>query len=202
MMLTMSTDQLSPTSFLVLGLLAREGPSTPYELKHHVAETLGAIWSFPHALLYAEPPRLVAQGLATEEQELTGRRRRTFSITDDGLTSLQAWLERPSRDSTELRDVGLLQLLFANVGSHDTRHQIATDQLAIHRGKLVGSEQDETSEVLQGEPPSSADKPEHWRGQALHMGVLYERAAVDFWEGVSTDVAAEEAARVRSGHED
>jgi hypothetical protein len=88
------------------------------------------------------------------------------------------------------------------VGSHDTRHQIATDQLAIHRGKLVGFEQDETSEVLHGEPPSSTDKPDHWRGQALHMGVLYERAAVDFWEGVSIDVAAEEAARVRAGYED
>src|SRR6185503_10516140 len=53
----LSTKQLSPTSYLVLGLLAREGPSTPYDLKRHVAATLGHFWSFPHALLYAEPPR-------------------------------------------------------------------------------------------------------------------------------------------------
>jgi len=198
----MSTEQLSPTSFLVLGLLAREGPSTPYELKRHVAETLGVIWSFPHALLYAEPPRLVAQGLATEDHELTGRRRRTFSITDEGIESLQAWLERPARESTELRDVGLLQLLFANVGSRDARHQIATDQLSIHRGKLAGFEQSETTEVLKGRPVPANDKPQQWRGQALRMGVLYERAAVDFWEGVSLGVAAEEAATVRSGRED
>ncbi len=202
MMLTMSTEQLSPTSFLVLGLLAREGPSTPYELKRHVAETLGVIWSFPHALLYAEPPRLVAQGLATEDQELTGRRRRTFSITDEGLESLQSWLERPSRDSAELRDVGLLQLLFAEVGSHDARHQIATDQLTLHRNKLAGYQQDETTEVLKSKPAPANGKPEQWRGQALRMGVLYERAAVDFWEGVSIDVAAAEAATARSGRED
>jgi DNA-binding PadR family transcriptional regulator len=190
----MSTEQLSPTSFLVLGLLAREGPSTPYELKRHVAETLGAIWSFPHALLYAEPPRLVAQGLATEDQEPAGRRRRTFTITDEGLDSLQAWLERPSRESPELRDIGLLQLLFANVGSQDTRRQIATDQLAIHRTKLAGFEQQETSERVRAEPDVVSGKPQRWRGQALHMGVLYERAAVEFWEGVGIGVAAEQVA--------
>src|ERR1035437_385946 len=32
---------LSSTSYLVLGLIEREGPSTPYELKRHVAAPLG-----------------------------------------------------------------------------------------------------------------------------------------------------------------
>src|SRR5438132_570493 len=37
----MSIERLTPTSYLVLGLLAREGPSTPYDLERHVAATLG-----------------------------------------------------------------------------------------------------------------------------------------------------------------
>ncbi|MGD0248138.1 MAG: hypothetical protein ABSB75_03710 [Candidatus Limnocylindrales bacterium] len=48
-------EQLTPTSYLVLGLLAREGPSTPHDLKRHVAATIGHFWSFPHALLWAWP---------------------------------------------------------------------------------------------------------------------------------------------------
>jgi hypothetical protein len=40
---------LTSTSYLVLGLIEREGPSTPYELKRHVAATIGHFWSFPHA---------------------------------------------------------------------------------------------------------------------------------------------------------
>jgi len=60
----MSTERLTPTSYLVLGLLAREGPSTPYDLEQHVRATLGNFWSFPHTLLYSEPPRLAALGLA------------------------------------------------------------------------------------------------------------------------------------------
>ena len=63
---SMSTERLTPTSYLVLGLLAREGPSTPYALERHVEATLGHFWSFPHTLLYSEPARLAEQGLVTE----------------------------------------------------------------------------------------------------------------------------------------
>jgi PadR family transcriptional regulator AphA len=63
----MSSERLTPTSYLVLGLLAREGPSTPYGFERHVAATLGNFWSFPHTLLYTEPSRLDALGLVTED---------------------------------------------------------------------------------------------------------------------------------------
>ena len=72
---TMSTERLTPTSYLVLGLLAREGPSTPYDLEQHVKATLGNFWSFPHPPVQrAAPPG--ALGLVTETRETEGRRRR------------------------------------------------------------------------------------------------------------------------------
>ena len=135
---TMSTEQLTPTACLVLGLLAREGPSTPYDLKRHVAATLGHFWSFPHSLLYGEPARLAGLGLLSEEREDGGRRRRIFTITPAGLEALREWLGRPSREPTELRDTGLLQLFFADLGPPDARLAIAAAQLAIHRAKLQG----------------------------------------------------------------
>ena len=106
---------LTPTSYLVLGLLEREGPSTPYELKRHVAATIGHIWSFPHALLYKEPARLAALGLLSEERELIGRRRRLFTITPAGREALRIWLGRPAQHPTELRDLALLQLFFSDL---------------------------------------------------------------------------------------
>ena len=63
---------------------AREGPSTPYALERHGWATLGNFWSFPHTLLYTEPPRLAALGHVTETRETEGRRRRIFSITAAG----------------------------------------------------------------------------------------------------------------------
>lgn len=190
----MSNDQLTHTSYLVLGLLAREGPSTPYDLKRYVAATLGHLWSFPHALLYAEPARLVVLGLATENQEKGGRRRRIFTITDAGADLLRAWLERPNREATAIRDPGLLQLFFADMGSSQTQGDIAHEQLATHRARLARYVEEEIRGVEADESSSGSQTLKQWRGHGLRMGVLYERAAVDFWNGVVGDAPAETAA--------
>jgi DNA-binding PadR family transcriptional regulator len=183
----LSTHQLSPTSYLVLGLLSREGPSTPYGLKRHVAATLGQFWSFPHALLYAEPPRLAGMGLVTEKRELQGRRRRTFTITAAGDDAVQEWLARPSGELTELRDPGLLQLYFADLGSSDTPRIIAREQLAIHRDKLESYTQ-RILALRKARGPRGADgQLDEWHGHSLRMGMLYERAAVEFWEGLPAE---------------
>lgn len=184
--------QLTPTSYLVLGLLAREGPSTPYDLKRHVAATIGHFWSFPHALLYTEPPRLATHGLVTEEREEGGRRRRLFTITDAGRRALRDWLGQAVNASTELRDLGLLQLFFADLEAPATRLAIAQRQLALHSAQLAGYEDGQAAPV---EPDGTHGSRtiRQWRGVTLRMGVLYERAAVEFWSGVATDNAAEAA---------
>jgi DNA-binding PadR family transcriptional regulator len=196
----MSTTPLTPTSYLVLGLLAREGPSTPYELKRHVAVTIGHFWSFPHTLLYSEPPRLVSRGLATERREQDGRRRRLFTITAAGTDALRAWLARPSREPAELRDPGLLQLFFADLGPAESRRTIADEQLAIHRAKFAGYQEDQRAERGPGAARTGLRTAERWRGETLRMGLLHERAAVDFWESVAGSIdLADSAALGRKG---
>ena len=193
---SMSTERLTATSYLVLGLLAREGPSTPYDLERHVRATLGNFWSFPHTLLYTEPPRLTVRGLATESRETTGRRRRVFSITASGVAALDGWLERPSGEPTELRDGGLLQLFFSDLASAGARLRLAEQQLAIHRAKLDAYQEAERIEQRPARSSRGRRTVEHWRGETLRMGLLYEAAAVDFWVGTlaSAVVAVEGAA--------
>jgi PadR family transcriptional regulator AphA len=190
----MSIDQpglgsgLTPTSYLVLGLLAREGPSTPYELKRHVATTIGHFWSFPHALLYKEPARLERLGLLTEEREESGRRRRLFTITEAGQEALRAWLSHPARHPTELRDLALLQLFFADLESTAATLGIAEEQLALHRAQLAGYEADQRIEDRLEGGRGVTRSMEHWRGVTLRMGLLYEQAAVQFWGEVAASV--------------
>jgi DNA-binding PadR family transcriptional regulator len=186
----MSIGRLTPTSYLVLGLLAREGPSTPYELERHVRATLGHFWSFPHTLLYSEPPRLAGLGLVVEERETEGRRRRVFAITSAGEQALRAWLDRPSDEPTELRDPGLLQLFFGDLAPAASRLRLAEQQLAIHRAKLAAYREDQR---LEGRVQASARGQrtvERWRGETLPMGIAYERGAVDFWEDVADSARA------------
>jgi PadR family transcriptional regulator, regulatory protein AphA len=197
----MSTERLTPTSYLVLGLLAREGPSTPYALERHVGATLGNFWSFPHTLLYSEPPRLEALGLVTETRESDGRRRRMFAITSAGLAALEAWLERPDSVPTELRDRGLLQLFFMDLASDDARLRLAQAQLAIHQAKLTAYEGDARFERRMGPVAAGLRTVEHWRGATLPMGLLYERAAVEFWSSVADNAAASDANSGAGGSE-
>ena len=198
----MSTEQLTPTSYLVLGLLAREGPSTPYALKRHVAATLGHFWSFPHSLLYGEPARLADLGLLREQREADGRRRRIFTITAAGQAALQAWLSRPSHEPTELRDPGLLQLFFADLGPPEARLAIAAEQLEAHRAKLADYEEDQRLERGPGAGGPGQRTAERWHGETVRMGLLYERAAVDFWAGVTGSAGGADVAGARGRAED
>ena len=186
----MSIERLTSTSYLVLGLLAREGPSTPYSLERHVEATIGNFWTFPHTLLYSEPPRLAAMGMVVEAREHEGRRRRVFAITAAGESALAAWLDRPSGASTELRDLGLLQLFFADLASAESRVQLAEQQLALHKQKLAAYREDER---LDRGPAMRAGQRtvERWRGETLRMGLLYELAAVEFWTGAVASARSE-----------
>jgi PadR family transcriptional regulator AphA len=181
----MSSARLTPTAYLILGLLAREGPSTPYALERHVAATLGNFWSFPHTLLYKEPPRLAALGLVTEAREPEGRRRRVLLITTAGIAALTTWLERPARAHTEFRDLGLLQLFFMDLAPDEARLRLAQEQLVLHAAKLAAYEADARLERRGDVSAPGLRTVEHWRGATLPMGILYERAAIVFWTSVA-----------------
>jgi DNA-binding PadR family transcriptional regulator len=185
----MSRKRLTSTSYLVLGLLAREGPSTPYDLERHVRATLGNCWSFPHTLLYSEPADLAGVGLVTETRETHGRHRRIFAITESGSAALRAWVDQPSGAPTELRDLGLLQLFFADLSSGEAKLNLAEQQLAIHEARLSAYREDERLD--HASPGTGGRTVERWRGETLRMGLLYEGAAVAFWSEIVSQARSE-----------
>ncbi|MGH8931645.1 MAG: PadR family transcriptional regulator [Egibacteraceae bacterium] len=172
----MPAEGLTPTSYLVLGCVARNGPSTPYDLKQFVGQTLGFFWSFPHSQLYSEPPRLVERGLLLEKREESGRRRRTFSITREGENALREWLADPTPEPTGIRDVALLKLFFGTLATPEDVAALARNQERSHRQRL------EVYETIDAQLPRRAD--EHSRA-TLHFGLAYERAAVAFWASIA-----------------
>ena len=162
---------LTPTSYIVLGLLERLEEGTPYDLKKLAAESVGYFWSVQHAQLYSEPERLAMAGLLKEEREQGGRRRRRYRLTDDGRAALELWRGTPSESFTELRDPGLLQLFFGA----DPK-SLAHRQLQLHADRL------EKYELLHAHLP--AGTPEGPR-LALTAGIGHEREWVRFWAEVA-----------------
>jgi DNA-binding PadR family transcriptional regulator/predicted enzyme related to lactoylglutathione lyase len=170
---------LSPTSYVVLGLLATQGPSTPYEMEQLVDVSLGHFWSFPHSQLYSEPARLAERGLVEESREEGGRRRRTFTITATGRAALQDWLgEEGTPAGTEIRDLGLLRLFFGAAARDEGDVAAnARAQAQSHREKLAVY--DDLVQVVD-EPHVAA---------TLRLGTAYERAALAFWERLGGQAA-------------
>jgi PadR family transcriptional regulator, regulatory protein AphA len=164
--------RLTPTSYVVLGLLEQlGGEATPYELKQAASGSVGDLWSLHHAQLYSEPERLTKAGLLTEEREQAGRRRRRYSLTEGGREALAQWRSQPTSAFTELRDLGLLQLFF---GADPAA--LARAQLAVHERKL--GEYEELQAL-------SMEAPESGRRLALEAGIGHEREWVRFWGGLA-----------------
>src|SRR3954464_11306121 len=102
----------TPPSFLVLGLVAREGECTSYDMKVMVSRSIGYFWTFPHSQLYAEPARLAELGLLAEEQEVSGGKRRPYTLTEAGRAARRDWLAEPTDEPTEIRALAVLKLFF------------------------------------------------------------------------------------------
>lgn len=159
--------RLTPTSYIVLGLLKAAGEATPYDLKQIVAISLGNFWSLQHAQLYTEPERLAGAGYLSERREEGGRRRRHYSVTEKGDEALQAWLAEPTAELTELRDLALLKVFFGA----DPK-AMAEAQAPAHEAKLAEYEElrDQAAE----------DLPKGVR-ISLEAGIEAEGHWLDFW---------------------
>ncbi|HKS46903.1 MAG TPA: PadR family transcriptional regulator [Amycolatopsis sp.] len=168
-------EELSPSAYVVLGLIARHGPMTPYELKARVEDTVGYYWPIPHAQLYRDPPRLAERGLLEERAEEHGRRRRVFHLTGAGREALDRWLADPTSGPPETRNPALLKLTFVDLGPSERATALARQQAAQHR-EWLELYRNQLAENDPARPDALA------RARLLDVGIRHERAYVDFWE--------------------
>jgi PadR family transcriptional regulator AphA len=168
--------KLTPTSYIVLGLLTQTEEATPYDLKTMVGAGIGNLWSLQHTQLYAEPERLTAAGYLTERREDTGRRRKLYSITPAGREAVIAWLAAGPVDVLpELRDINLLKVFFGA----DPR-PIAQSQADPHREKL--REYEELERLLE----DAVDDQSRSQLRALRAGIGHEKEWVRYWAEIAS----------------
>src|SRR4051794_41899576 len=98
--------RLTPTSYVVLGLIRSAKRATPYDLKQMHASGLGGFWTLNHAQLYAEPDRLVEGGYLPGEREEGGRRRKLYELTAGGRGGPRDRLASPSDGVPRARGPG------------------------------------------------------------------------------------------------
>ncbi len=171
--------RLTETSYIVLGLVELAGQATPYDLKRVAQMSTSNFWSIPHTQLYTECARLAREGLLDERQEQTGRRRRTYQLTERGSELLARWRDQPTSELYELRDAATLKLFFGGDPA-----ALAASQVEAHRRQL---------DVYERLREGLADAPLGQR-LALECGIGHEREFIRFWLNVSeTDPPAADA---------
>lgn len=172
----MATNSLTPTSYVVLGLVGAFGPCSSYDMKRAVSSSIGYFWPFPHSQLYAEPIRLAELGLLREKQEPTGRKRRTYTLTSAGREALHDWLGEPNHEPTEIRDLSILKLFFAAQADRADVHALAVRAADAHRQRLAEYEAIAASPAV-----------DPFRRKTLEMGLRFERTAIAFWDEIASE---------------
>jgi PadR family transcriptional regulator AphA len=169
----MQDIQLTPTSYIVLGLLGQAGEATPYALKQMAERSVGHFWATPRSQLYAEPARLARAGYLTESQEPGGRRRKVYALTERGSDALRSWVAAPTHRLTTLRDLAFLKLYF---GADPA--VLADAQRAALTTLLT------TFEAMRD---ASADAPRGAR-QTLDAGIDHVEASIRAWDRIAHEV--------------
>src|SRR3954465_8573915 len=98
----MAVTRLTPTSYVVLGLIEQMQPASPYDLKRAAALGVGQFWSRPPTQLYSECGRLAEAGYLSVRREDSGRRRRLYRLTGAGSEALDRRQEDPTSEQYEL----------------------------------------------------------------------------------------------------
>ena len=109
----MSRKTLTPSSYAVLGLLARR-PSSGYELGTRAAASIDNFWPLTRTHIYGELAKLEALGYVVGvevAQELLPDKR-VYSVTPEGARALDAWLDNPDPGVPRPRQPMLVKLFF------------------------------------------------------------------------------------------
>lgn len=139
-------QDLSTTSYAILGLLVFEGPDSPgmtgYEVKQRADKTLRFYWSAPAmSQIYTELARLATLDLVTVSFDGPGGRRdRRYRISSTGLERLQAWQATSRPEFPVLKHPVALRLLMGGISSPEAMRAMLADYraaLAERRADLL-----------------------------------------------------------------
>ena len=184
----MRVDDRSRTRYAILGALSL-GPSSGYQLKRDLDDTVGHFWSESFGQIYPILARLERDNLIrVVDSAGTGRRpRRIFALTSAGEAALEAWLAEPVEERTRPRSELLLKVFFgaslpAGVTLEHVRahRRVVTGQLEVFRA--IASDLEENPE----------DDPGHrYRLATLRYGLLNTEAVLRWCDETIVVLAAD-----------
>jgi DNA-binding PadR family transcriptional regulator len=171
---------LSPTAYVILGMVSRE-PRSGYEIKGLVDNSTRFFWAASYGQIYPELRRLSEAGLVAGVDAPRGERKRTvYAITAEGEAELKAWLRQPP-GTFEMREEGLLKLFFSGV--------LEAEEAAVTLREM-GEYRRGLAERLRAIEPIAREKEETdpFPLMVLRGGIEFNEWFADWCERMETDV--------------
>jgi len=164
--------KLTTTSYALLALLDQLGEGTSYDIKQALDKSIENFWPVPHTTAYEEPARLAQAGYLSVEQEAGGRRRKSYSLTEEGRAALREWAAEPAVVPPQLRDEFMLKIFAgADPGA------LVEQRLDWHRAKL-----DELGGYLENVRAAEGYEASE---RSLLAGLAYHRRMIEMIEELS-----------------
>lgn len=165
--------------YLILGLLILS-PMTGYELQQFIRKNLALICSHSAGSVQTALAKLEREGKVTAREAAQGRRRRkVFSVTEDGRSAFSVWAAQPMR-ADRAKNMELARLFFAGLAKPEERTAAIRDyirQMEDIRAALCAI-RDSVSLIRARELPRGTDWPQVLRFQKYT--VEYGVAAAEF----------------------
>ena len=163
----------------LIGLLAREGPQTGYQLTKAFDRSVNFVWHAVHGQIYPELARLVEAGFI--RQTGTGPRgAKRYEATTEGITELRRWITdvEPSRGT---RNETLLRTFFVYLVEPAEAEAFFLREAEEYRRELV---------VLEGFAAERVTKPSE-RASALTVdaGIRVLKARIKWAESAADEAS-------------
>ncbi|MEA2489451.1 MAG: hypothetical protein QOH21_1243 [Acidobacteriota bacterium] len=145
---------MTELEYCVLGVIWQQGPLTAYEVAKPFAESQSSYWSGSVGAIYPLVKRLEEKGFVRGEiTEWNSRKKRTFTIAEEGLKHLRAWLSPPFPDSAGAASFDPIRTRLGFLGALPARarKRFLDDAERVIREQLVILEELEVSDRKRGE---------------------------------------------------
>ena len=168
----------SVLSRALLGLIAAE-PMSGYGLARLFERTLARAWPARHPQIYPALAELEEQGLL-RVSETGPRRRKTYTITGDGITEAQRWLRDTAPDRV-VRNEPILRLFMLWLLESSEAIAFFDEEIESHRQRLEGFEQTLADDERQRREHGTAQGGIAFCASlALEWGIRYEREYIEW----------------------
>jgi PadR family transcriptional regulator AphA len=162
----------------LIGLLAREGPQTGYQLTKAFDRSVNYVWNALPGQIYPELARLVEAGFI--RQAGSGPRgAKRYEATQDGLAELRRWIteEEPTR---AVRNDTLLRVFFAYLLDSAETEALLQREVDFYRSYLA------RLESFLDEPATTPSERASWL--TVDAGIRLTRSRIEWAENALEEV--------------